>query len=403
MKKRVAIALLATSFSAGAAGAADRPVLAPQPYYAGPLLPVDWTGFYIGVNGGYGWAQGTTDTYFLGGILHGSGKPSGGVAGGQMGFNWQAGRFVFGAEIDGQWSGQRASFASTCNTGCSAVQEINLKTFATGRGRFGLAFDWLMPYVTAGAAMVNVSDAFLVTSGGLTGRVEGLSGTSLGWTAGAGVDIALTSNLSARLEYLYLRVDDHSATAPVPNPLSTLFSGGVSESGSFQDGIVRVGLNYRFGPRGGPGVIERPSIAPASYASAYDFLPSMPIFADKSRSEKRAPAAPMVAEAPAHAPAPASAPVAIASANPGDFRLPPAAAAASPAASEPKSAMPAAVAAEPRTARSAYKNFDEIEDADLTGGAAAEARAITLPTVKRQRADDDTPRLKRIMSICTGC
>ena len=404
MKKRVAIALLATSFAAGAAAAADRPVLAPQPYYyAGPLLPVDWTGFYVGANGGYGWAQGTTDTYFLGGILHGSGKPSGGVAGGQMGFNWQMGRFVFGAEIDGQWSGQRAALASTCNTGCSALQEVNIKTFATGRGRFGLAFDWLMPYVTAGAAIVNVSDALVVTSGGLTGRIEGLSGTSMGWTAGAGVDIALTSNLSARLEYLYLRVDDHSSTAPVPNPLGTLFSGAVSESGSFQDSIVRVGLNYRFGPRGGPGIVERPSIAPASYASAYDFLPSMPIFADKSRSEKRAPAAPMIAETPAHAPAAASAPVAIASANPGDLRLPPAAAATSPAASEPKSAMPAAIAAEPRTAKSAYKNFDELEDDDLTGGTPATAKAITLPSVNRRQKADDTPGLKRIMSICTGC
>jgi hypothetical protein len=183
-----------------------------------------------------------------------------------------------------------------------------------------------------------------------------------------------------------------------------LFSGGVSESGSFQDSIVRIGLNYRFGPRGGPGIVERPLAAPTSYASAYDFLPSMPIFADKSRSEKRAPAAPMIAESPAHAPAAASAPVAIASANPSDFRLPPAAAAAvSPAGGEPRSAMPAAVAAEPKTAKSAYKNFDEIEDADLTGGASAEAKAITLPTVKRQRTDDDSPRLKRIMSICTGC
>jgi outer membrane immunogenic protein len=161
---------------AGAADAADRPVLAPQPYYAGPLLPVDWTGFYFGVNGGYGWAQGTTDTYFLGGILHAQGKPSGGVAGGQLGFNWQMGSLVFGAEIDGQWSGQRAALASTCNPNCSALQEVNIKTFATGRARFGYAFDWILPYVTVGAAMVNVSDAFVVSAGGLTGRVEGLSG-----------------------------------------------------------------------------------------------------------------------------------------------------------------------------------------------------------------------------------
>jgi outer membrane immunogenic protein len=413
MKKRVAIALLATSFTAGAAGAADRPVLAPRPYYAGPLLPVDWTGFYFGVNGGYGWAQGTMDTYsFVGGrselngvILHSSGKPSGGVAGGQMGFNWQVGRFVFGAEIDGQWSGQQATFAVGCNIGCSAVQNVSIKTFATGRARFGLAYDWLMPYVTAGAAMVNVSDDLLVTAGGITGKFQSLSGTTLGWTAGAGVDVALTSNLSARLEYLYVRAEDHSTSAQIPSQFFTPTTNSpfVNESGAFQNSIVRVGLNYRFGPRGGPGIVERPLAAPATYASAYDFLPSMPIFADRSRSEKRAPAAPMIAETPAHAPvgAPAStptAPVAVASANGGDFKLPPSA----PVASESKPTMPA-VAAEPRMAKSPYKNFDEIEDADLTGGAPVEGKAITLPTVKRQRAEDDSPRLKRLMSICSGC
>jgi hypothetical protein len=109
----------------------------------------------------------------------------------------------------------------------------------------------------------------------------------------------------------------------------------------------------------------------------------------------------MVAESPAQAPAAASAPVAVASASTSDFRLPPTAAAAA-AVGEPKPTMPAAVAAEPKTAKSAYKNFDEIEDEDLTGGTPA-AKAITLPTVNRRQRADDTPGLKRIMSICSGC
>jgi hypothetical protein len=219
------------------------------------------------------------------------------------------------------------------------------------------------------------------------------------------VDIALTSNWSARLEYLYVRAADYNngsavtgSTTPIPNPLGI---GNVLESGSFQDNIVRVGLNYRFGPRGGPGVIERPLAAPSTYAAAYDFLPSRPIFADRSRSEMRAPTAPMVAETATHAPAAVSTPVAVASASASDFRLP---SAAAEAASVPKSVMPAAAAAEPRAVKSAYKNFDEIEDADLTGGTPTEAKgAITLPTIKRQRAEDDSPRLKRIMSICSDC
>jgi hypothetical protein len=320
--------------------------------------------------------------------------------------------FVFGAEIDGQWSGQQASFAVGCNsvppptppaTACSAVQNVSLKTFATGRARLGLALDWIMPYVTGGAALVNVSDDLLVTAGGITGKFQSISGTTLGWTVGAGVDIALTSNWSARLEYLYIRADDFFNTAPIPNPLGI---GTVLENGTFQDNIVRVGLNYRFGPRGGPGVVERPVVAPATYASAYDFLPSVPLFADRSRSEKRTPAAPVVAETSAHGPAvaPRSAqtapvPVAVASANATDFKLPPSA----PVASESKPAMAATVAAEPRAAKSAYKNFEEIEDADLTGGTSAEAKAITLPTAKRRDRGDDGSRLKNVMSICSGC
>src|SRR5262249_40191866 len=147
------------------------------------------------------------------------------------------------------------------------------------------------------------------------------------------------------LEYLYVRADDYNSGStsptPIPNPLGIGF---VLESGSFQENIVRVGLNYRFGPRGGPGLIERPLAAPSTYASAYDFLPSMPIFADRSRSEKRAPTAPIVAETSAPTRAAASTPVAVASAAASDFRLPGAAAAA---ASAPKSVISAAAAVEP--------------------------------------------------------
>jgi outer membrane immunogenic protein len=394
MKKRVAIALLATSFTAGAACAADRPLLAPQFYPTGPLLPVEWTGFYFGANGGYSWGRGMADTAFIGSFpggtttpngtgpaelsttrLHSSGKPSGAIAGGQIGFNWQAGRFVFGAEADGQWLGQQASFAVGCSSSrCSGVQDVSIKTLQTGRARFGLAFDWIMPYVTAGAALVNVSDDLLVTKGGITGKFQSITGSTLGWTAGAGVDIALSSNWSARLEYLYVQAD-LSNTGPIPN---TLGIGTVSASDSVKANIVRVGLNYRFGPRGGPGVLERPLAAPAAYASAYDFLPNMQVFADRSRSEKRAPTAPI--------PNATSAPVAIASADTSDFKL------------------PATVAAEPRTAKPAYKNFDEIEDADLTGGTSADAKAITLPSLKRRpHADDDGSHLKNVMSICSSC
>src|SRR5689334_16516771 len=128
MNTRLLIALLTGCFAAGTSVAAELPLArpAPQLYYPGPLLPVEWTGIYFGVNAGYGWAKGSSSTIFTGTAsssgtttpttpipgtntllvgatelsgtnVFGSSKPSGGIAGGQMGFNWQWGRVVVGA------------------------------------------------------------------------------------------------------------------------------------------------------------------------------------------------------------------------------------------------------------------------------------------------------------------
>ena len=82
MKHRIALALFATACMAGMSFAADLPVSAPyQPFIV--RQPVEWTGLYFGANAGYGWGQYSSNI--------GSGSPSGAIAGGQIGFNWQAG------------------------------------------------------------------------------------------------------------------------------------------------------------------------------------------------------------------------------------------------------------------------------------------------------------------------
>jgi outer membrane immunogenic protein len=401
MKSRIIVALLATSLTAEAAFGADWRIAAPQFYQPGRMMAIQWTGFYFGVNAGYGWGQGSTDTSFLGdstglqfagGVttpfglgptelsgtsLSGSGKPSGAIAGGQMGFNWQAGMAVFGAEFDAQWSGQRTSFAVACTSGCTATEALKVTSLLTGRARFGLAFDWMMPYVTAGAALASVSDDLTLTVGGVTGSFAPHSGSRLGWTAGAGVDIALTSNWSARLEYLYVAIDDISTSARIPNVLGL---GSSAKGIDVRDNIVRVGLNYRFGPRGGPGVLEAPLAAPVSYTSAYDFLPSVATFADKATRVKR----------------PSAATTAVA----GDIPQPEPPIAAGRDAAQ----APAAATNEPKVATSAIKKFADIEDTDGSATLVAVPGAITLPTLRqRQKIDDDSHRLKRIMAICADC
>jgi opacity protein-like surface antigen len=329
-----------------------------------------------------------------------------------LGFNWQAGWAVFGAELDAQWTGLRSSFPSGCDTAtCFASDAVRIKSLLTGRARFGVAFDWIMPYVTAGAALASVSDDLVLTIGGVTGAFDSHTGSRLGWTAGAGVDVALTSNWSARFEYLYVNVDDIQTTARIPNVLGL---GSTAMGIQVHDSILRVGVNYRFGPRGGPGVIERPIVASAGYASAYNFLPSITSYRDSPIfGEKRAPSATMLA-----APAPQrEAPIAAARATERAPAAPTVVAGEVPqreapiaaggvterapaAASEPKVAAVNA----PKGAAPTISRFADIEDSDESVRLTTTAAAITLPTLnKRQNTGDDSRRLKSIMSICSGC
>jgi len=437
MNTRLLIALLTGCFAAGTSVAAELPLAGPAPqlYYPGPLLPVEWTGFYFGGNAGYGWGKESSTTNFsgfsggltstpaalggaglgtlaagateLGGTtLVGSSNPRGGIAGGQFGFNWQWGQVVFGAEIDGQWSGQQATASVICNN-CTATSTYKVKSLATGRARVGLAFDWILPYVTAGAALVNAQDNLAVTVGGITGNFQGLSGTSLGWVAGAGFDVALSSNLSARLEYLHISANGLGLDGPIPGILGAGFA---SEAGGYRDDILRVGLNYRFGPRGGPGVLERP-LSPNAYAINYDFLPSVVRVVEQARPAKTQLATSQQATSQQATPAPIrtadaapeTASIAIQpnpakpqQATPAPIRTADAVPETASIPSQPNPAIPS----QPSAAKSEFKNFSEI-------GALEDENTIALPKLSarkpREKEEGESQRLKRIMSICSGC
>ncbi|MEA2924480.1 MAG: outer rane immunogenic protein [Alphaproteobacteria bacterium] len=402
---------------AGAAFAADLPVSGP--YRPGPFMvrqPVEWTGIYFGANAGYGWGQyssniaftglqanspplfpaGTTTPFGLGATelsgtrILGSGSPNGAIAGGQIGFNWQAGMFVFGGEIDGQWSGQQNTFTTPCGATCTATESIQIRSLATGRGRFGLAFDWFMPYVTGGAALVNGLNNLSMTVAGTTASFAPLSHSTLGWTAGAGVEVALWSNWSAKLEYLYISANGATKIAPIPNVLGL---GTVSTPGDYRDNIVRVGFNYRFGPRGGPGLLESPLPARDAFASNYDFLPNLQFATDRANVQVAA----SRAKSPDHLQA---RPVVAQDV----------AAQAAPAASEAEPVARQAAAprqAPPRQVASATNEPQFLmadDDVIYTDTIVTETRPARQAAKKRpEREEDESARMKRIMSICSGC
>jgi opacity protein-like surface antigen len=409
--KRILLACVALWVS----GASAAELATPQLYRPTPVVSqrlYEWTGLYFGVNAGYGWGNadstvtftpgligGTTTplglgpTELTGTILHGTGRLSGALAGGQGGFNFQWARIVVGMEIDGQWSGQRGSFAATCSIGCAASLSPRIKAIVTARGRVGYDFDGIMPYVTVGGAMVNVADDLAMTVAGVSASFPSMPATVLGWVAGGGVELGLWSNWSAKLEYLHIGANNVAAGAPIPNALGV---GTANEGAGYQDNIVRVGLNYRFGPSGGGGLLTaRPAYAMGDARSAYA-LSSIDLHSMESYVAPR-PAKP----APQQAAAPSAAPQAPAQAVP-QASAQVASAAAMPVASRASVSEPEAApdALESRASARPATTAGMIELPKLPGYDTADAEH-SRP--RREKKEDDGLRLKKIMSICQGC
>src|ERR1700681_3424966 len=182
----LAVAVATPSFAAGLPRPAYKALR--NPVY---VAPFSWSGFYVGINGGYGWGKSDWSSA----VTTGSAKPKGALAGGTVGYNFQTGSIVWGAEGDFDFSWVKGS--DTGGTGVCAAPGCETKNtwFATGRGRVGYSFDRWLTYITGGAALANIK---MSPNNGLNE-----SKTKLGWTAGLGVEYAFMGSWSAKLEYLY--------------------------------------------------------------------------------------------------------------------------------------------------------------------------------------------------------
>jgi len=221
--KRLFLACVGVSVLAGAAAAADLPPAA-APYYKAPAYApaYNWSGFYIGVNGGGGLGRSSWDST-------GSFDLSGGLVGGTVGYNYQAGQAVFGAEGDIDWTDLRGSTtAATCPISC----QTSNSWLSTVRGRLGYAADRFMPYVTGGAAFGNINASSPPFGGANT--------TNAGWTVGGGIEFAIAGHWTAKAEYLFVDLGRFNCGA------GCLGAGGVTDNVSFTSNILRGGINYRF-------------------------------------------------------------------------------------------------------------------------------------------------------------
>jgi outer membrane immunogenic protein len=206
---------------AQSASAAD---LSMPPIYRGPPPAYfTWTGWYVALNGGGSWGQtnhtATVNAAGLPPVTTNNFNTSGWLGGGTIGYNYQMGQWLVGAEADLDWSNIRGTFNGTvpvAGVGAAAFSlSSQLNWLDTTRVRVGWVWDHALFYGTAGAA-VTAAD----------------TQTRFGWTAGAGVEYAFNNYLSAKVEYMYVNLGTQTQINV--------------DSVKFNTNIVRAGVNLHF-------------------------------------------------------------------------------------------------------------------------------------------------------------
>jgi outer membrane immunogenic protein len=228
------LALLSTAAVLAPAAAADLSI-API-YKAPPPAPVTtWSGSYLGVSGGGAWGKAVVRNELTGADQTPRMDLSGGIIGLTSGFNIQTGPVVLGLEGDISATNKKGS-AAEFPPNAVFNNEVKERWLSTFRGRVGYAQDnWLL-YATGGAALANVENTIVSAPGGQISDKQ----WHWGWTAGGGVEVKLTQDWTAKVEYLYVGLQDKSYFNPAP---SLAFPS--SQRLNLSDHIVRVGVNYK--------------------------------------------------------------------------------------------------------------------------------------------------------------
>jgi outer membrane immunogenic protein len=237
----------------GAASAADLPA---RVYTKAPAVvasPIyDWSGFYIGLNGGWGSSRNCWDLTANGlapivpATPEGCHNATGGAVGGQAGYRWQSSAWVFGLEAQGDWANLRGT-TSPSLTFLNTANTSKINAFGLFTGQVGYAWNNVLVYVKGGAA---------VTSDKYEGRVINIANNVLfdtaaetrwGGVAGVGLEFGFAPNWSVAAEYDHLFMGSHSDTFTAVGFLAT--AGIVTRSDNIRQDVdlVTVRVNYRFG------------------------------------------------------------------------------------------------------------------------------------------------------------
>jgi outer membrane immunogenic protein len=236
MKKLLLITASLVAISAAApASAAD---LAARPYTKAPPMMAaiyDWSGFYIGINGGGATSRNSWD--LVGGGTEGHHDSTGGTVGGQIGYRWQTGPVVFGVEAQGNWADFSGSNTSLL---FNESNRTKIDAFGLFTGQIGYAWNNVLLYAKGGAAVTDNKYEINALGGG---RLASTSNTRWGAVVGAGLEYGFAPNWSAAIEYDHIFENRHTVGFTTP--------AGVPAFGSYSSGgdtdLITARINYRWG------------------------------------------------------------------------------------------------------------------------------------------------------------
>jgi outer membrane immunogenic protein len=241
------VGLLALGVAAPAA-AADFPA---QPYTKAPAMVAaiyDWSGVYVGINGGGGSAHRcwnlvqTATTAFAPPLTEGCHNATGGTVGGQIGYRWQSANWVFGIEGQGNWADFKGSNLNLLAGGAlpaGVIDQTKINGLGLITGQVGYAWNNVLWYVKGGgAAVADKYTAFIVP--GIT--VATVNDTRWGGAVGTGLEVGFAPNWSVGVEYDHLFMGTRNVSAFTP--AGVLFATDRIKQ-DVDLGTVRV--NYRWG------------------------------------------------------------------------------------------------------------------------------------------------------------
>ena len=240
----VGVAALAMTSPASAADLAARPYTkAPAPMMAAVY---DWSGFYIGINGGGGSSHKCWDlvTNIFGAPVvpaapEGCHDATGAVAGGQFGYRWQTGAWVFGVEAQGDWANLRGSNVRTCS-GAVGGNRSKIDALGVFTGQVGYAWNNALFYVKGGAIGAHDKYEGFIVATGFVGDTA--SETRWGGAVGAGLDFGVTPNVVIGVDYVHGFMGSRDITFLSP-------TGAFSRTDRIRQDvdIATVRVSYKFG------------------------------------------------------------------------------------------------------------------------------------------------------------